>query len=114
MGLIKILTGAVGGAIKEQTLEAFQPAPMSDTTVFAPAVPPHSNNNQYRSTEGIISNGSIIQKVFKPLLITYNYINTFRLDIEDFQITFSIIWSIREICCTSTHIDTISPYDYCK
>ena len=69
MGLIKILTGAVGGAIKEQTLEAFQPAPMSDTTVFAPAVPPHSNNNQYRSTEGIISNGSIIQVYDNQMMI---------------------------------------------
>ena len=61
MGLIKILSNSIGGAIKEQTLEAFQPSPMSDTTVFAPAEPPHAGSNQYASTDNIISNGSIIQ-----------------------------------------------------
>ncbi len=68
MGLIKMVTGAIGGAIKEQTLEAFQPSPMSDTTVFAPAVAPHSNNNQY-GTGGVISNGSIIQVYDNQMMI---------------------------------------------
>ncbi len=68
MGLIKMVTGAIGGAIKEQTLEAFQPSPMSDTTVFAPAVAPHSNNNPY-GTEGVISNGSIIQVYDNQMMI---------------------------------------------
>lgn len=61
MGLIKILGSSIGGVVRDQTLEAFQSADMGDTTVFAPAVAPHSNNNRYSSTDGIISNGSIIQ-----------------------------------------------------
>ena len=68
MGLIKMVTGAIGGAVREQTLEAYQPSAMGDTTVFAPAVAPRSNNNQYGS-DGIISNGSIIQVYDNQMMI---------------------------------------------
>lgn len=61
MGLIKILKDSIGGAVSDQLLEAYQPSAMGETTVFAPAVAPHTGNNQHSSTDGIISNGSIIQ-----------------------------------------------------
>ncbi len=63
MGLIKALAGAVGGSLADQWLEVIEPNDMSDTTVFTNGVTVRSNdrrNGNYKGTEAVISNGSII------------------------------------------------------
>ena len=62
MGLIKAAMGAVGGALGDQWLDAFEAYNMGDTTVFTKGV--FVNNGERSSnkkgTENVISNGSVI------------------------------------------------------
>ena len=46
MGIIKAVTGAIGGALADQWLEVYEPSDMQDTTVFAPGVKVHKDSRR--------------------------------------------------------------------
>ena len=63
MGIIKALTGAVGGGLADQWLEVIEAADMSDTTVFSvgrSARASDRRNANKKGSEDFISDGSII------------------------------------------------------
>ncbi len=63
MGLIKAITGSIGGAISDQYQEVFEADAMSDSTVMCTGVKVRANserNQNKNGTEDIVSNGSII------------------------------------------------------
>lgn len=63
MGLIKAITGAIGGSLADQWLEVYEPGDMSDNTIFVPGVKVHQNSGRTSNTKGTdntISNGSVI------------------------------------------------------
>lgn len=63
MGIIKAVTGAIGGGLADQWLEVYEPAAMSDTTVFAPGVKVHRDSKRTSNTKATgdtVSNGSVI------------------------------------------------------
>lgn len=63
MGIIKAVTGAIGGGLADQWLEVYEPASMDDTTVFAPGVKVHRDSKRTsntKATSDTISNGSVI------------------------------------------------------
>lgn len=63
MGIIKAITGAVGGALADQWLETIQPGEMDDNTVFVEGVATRRDKrgSNTRATENVISNGSVVQ-----------------------------------------------------
>lgn len=64
MGLIKAFTGAVGGGLADQWLEAYEADNMTDQTVMTMGVPVRRDDKRSSNTKGtanVISNGSIIQ-----------------------------------------------------
>ncbi|MEG2204737.1 MAG: virion core protein, partial [Oscillospiraceae bacterium] len=63
MGIIRAITGAVGGALADQWLEVIEPDEMSDTTVCTAGVTVRKNdrrNQNLKGTESTVSNGSVI------------------------------------------------------
>ncbi len=62
MGLIKAAVGAIGGALADQWLDAFEAYEMSDTTVFTKGVAVNTSDrsSNKKGTENVISNGSKI------------------------------------------------------
>lgn len=63
MGIIRAVTGAVGGALADQWLEVIEPGAMSDTTVFVGGVPVRKNDRRGSNRKGTVntvSNGSVI------------------------------------------------------
>lgn len=63
MGIIKALTGAIGGGFADQWLEVIEAEDMSDTTVFAvgrSARASDSRNSNKKGSEDFISDGSLI------------------------------------------------------
>ena len=62
MGLIKAAMGAVGGALGDQWLDAFEAYNMSDTTVFTKGVLVNNSDRSTnkKGTDNVISNGSKI------------------------------------------------------
>lgn len=63
MGLIKAAIGAVGGALGDQWLDAYEAADMGDTTVFTKGTMVRggdSRSSNTKGTEDVISNGSVI------------------------------------------------------
>ena len=62
MGLIKAAIGAIGGALGDQWLDAFEAKDMSDTTVFTKGVMVRndSRSSNKKGTEDVISDGSVI------------------------------------------------------
>lgn len=63
MGLIKAITGAVGGGLADQWLEVIESDAMGQTTVFTSGIPVRKDSKRSSNTKGtpgIISDGSII------------------------------------------------------
>lgn len=63
MGLIKAISGAIGGAFGDQWLEAIEADNMTDRTIMAKGVAVKAGDRRSsntRGTEGVISNGSMI------------------------------------------------------
>lgn len=63
MGIIKALTGAVGGGLADSWLEVIESAPMGDTTVFTRGIKVRKGDSRNQNTKGTadtVSNGSII------------------------------------------------------
>lgn len=63
MGLIKAVSGAIGGAFGDQWLEAIEADNMTDRTIMAKGIAVRAGDRRSsntRGTEGIISNGSMI------------------------------------------------------
>ncbi|MEG1849948.1 MAG: SPFH domain-containing protein [Oscillospiraceae bacterium] len=63
MGIIRAITGAVGGALADQWLEVIEPDEMSDSTVCTAGVTVRKNdrrNQNLKGTESTVSNGSVI------------------------------------------------------
>ena len=63
MGLIKAISGAIGGAFGDQWLEAIEADNMTDRTIMAKGVAVRAGDRRSsntRGTEGVISNGSMI------------------------------------------------------
>ncbi|MDO5416079.1 MAG: SPFH domain-containing protein, partial [Lachnospiraceae bacterium] len=59
MGIIKAVTGAVGGAFADQWLEVVEPGEMGDQTVFTAGVRTRKGEN-VKGTDHTVSNGSVI------------------------------------------------------
>ena len=63
MGIIRAVTGAIGGALADQWEEVIEAGNMSDTTVMAPGVKVRAKDRRNQNTRGtadLISNGSVI------------------------------------------------------
>jgi len=62
MGLIKAAIGAIGGALGDQWLDAFEAKDMGDTTVFTKGVMVRSDSrsSNTKGTDDVISDGSVI------------------------------------------------------
>ena len=63
MGIIKAITGAIGGGLADSWLEVIESAPMGDKTVFTKGVKVRkgdARNQNVKGTADTISNGSII------------------------------------------------------
>lgn len=63
MGIIKAITGAIGGGLADSWLEVYEAGQMGDTDVFVPGVLVRKNDSRNTNTKGtdnIISNGSAI------------------------------------------------------
>lgn len=63
MGLIKAITGAVGGALSDQWLEVVKPIDLNNGVIFTEGALFRNDDRRSsntKSTDGIISNGSII------------------------------------------------------
>lgn len=63
MGIIKALTGAVGGGLADSWLEVIESAPMGDNTVFTCGIKVRKGDSRNQNTKGTadtVSNGSII------------------------------------------------------
>ncbi len=63
MGIIKAVTGAIGGSLADQWLETIEADEMSDSTLFCAGVPVRKNdrrNSNRKGTEDVISNGSVV------------------------------------------------------
>lgn len=63
MGIIKALTGAIGGGLADSWLEVIESAPMGDNTVFTRGVKVRKGDSRNQNTKGTadtVSNGSII------------------------------------------------------
>ncbi|WP_025027853.1 SPFH domain-containing protein [Caldalkalibacillus mannanilyticus] len=63
MGIVKAVTGAIGGGLADQWLEVLEPQSMSDTTVMTPGVkvrPKDARNVNFKGTDTTVSNGSVI------------------------------------------------------
>ena len=63
MGIIKALTGAVGGGLADSWLEVIESAPMGDNTVFTRGIKVRKGDSRNQNTKGTadtVSNGSII------------------------------------------------------
>lgn len=63
MGIIRAVTGAVGGALADQWLEVIEPDNMGDHTVFTTGVPVRKNDKRGQNTKAsanTISNGSVV------------------------------------------------------
>lgn len=59
MGIIKAVTGAVGGALADQWLEVMEPDNMGDQTVFTSGVKMRKGTNT-KGSDNTVSNGSVI------------------------------------------------------
>ena len=63
MGIIRAVTGAIGGALADQWEEVIEAYNMSDTTVMTAGVkvrPRDKRNQNTKGTADLISNGSVI------------------------------------------------------
>lgn len=63
MGIIKAVTGAIGGGLADSWLEVIESAPMGDTTVFTRGIKVRKGDSRNQNTKGTadtVSNGSII------------------------------------------------------
>ena len=63
MGIIKALTGAIGGGLADSRLEVIESAPMGDNTVFTRGIKVRKGDSRNQNTKGTadtVSNGSII------------------------------------------------------
>ena len=63
MGIIKAVTGAIGGGLADSWLEVIESAPMGDTTVFTRGIKVRQGDKRNQNTKGTadtVSNGSII------------------------------------------------------
>ena len=63
MGIIKAITGAIGGSLADQWLEVIEADEMSEGTLFCSGVMVRKNdrrNSNRKGTEDIISNGSVV------------------------------------------------------
>ncbi len=63
MGIIKALTGAIGGSLADSWLEVIESAPMGDNTVFTRGIKVRkgdSRNQNTKGTDNTVSNGSVI------------------------------------------------------
>ena len=63
MGIIKAVTGAIGGGLADSWLEVIESAPMGDNTVFTRGVKVRKGDSRNQNTKGTadtVSNGSII------------------------------------------------------
>ncbi len=62
MGLIKAAQGAIGGALGDQWLDAFEADNMGDTTVFTKGVLLHNGerSSNKKGTDNVVSNGSVV------------------------------------------------------
>lgn len=72
MGIIKAVTGAIGGALADSWLETIEAGEMSDTTVMTRGVLVNrkdKRSSNRKGTENIISNGSIIHVMPKTMMI---------------------------------------------
>ena len=72
MGLIKALTGAIGGGFGDQWLEAIEADNMTDRTVMTKGVKVRANDprsSNTKGTDGIISNGSMIHVYPNQMLL---------------------------------------------
>lgn len=59
MGIIKAVTGAIGGALADQWLEVMEPDDMGDQTVFTSGVKMRKGANT-KGSDNTVSNGSVI------------------------------------------------------
>ena len=63
MGIIKAVTGAIGGGLADQWLEVIEAGNMSDSTVFCAGVPVRRGDRRNQNKKGsadVISDGSVI------------------------------------------------------
>lgn len=63
MGIIKAVTGAIGGSLADQWLEVLEPENMTSTTVFTRGVPVRRDDKRSSNRKGsadTVSNGSVI------------------------------------------------------
>ena len=63
MGIIKAVTGAIGGGLADSWLEVIESAPMGDNTVFTRGIKVRKGDSRNQNTKGTadtVSNGSII------------------------------------------------------
>lgn len=63
MGIIKAVTGAIGGGLADSWLEVIESAPMGDNTVFTRGIKVRQGDKRNQNTKGTadtVSNGSII------------------------------------------------------
>lgn len=63
MGIIRAVTGAIGGSLADQWLEVIEADNMGDTTVFCAGKSVRQNdrrNSNHKGSDNVISNGSVI------------------------------------------------------
>ena len=71
MGIIKAVTGAIGGALADSWQEVIEPSPMGENTCIVPGqlVTQNGKSQNKKGSDNIVSNGSIIHVYDKQLMI---------------------------------------------
>lgn len=71
MGIIRAVTGAIGGALADSWQEVIEPSPMGDNTCIVPGqlVTQNGKSQNSKGSVNIVSNGSIIHVYEKQLMI---------------------------------------------
>ncbi len=71
MGIIRAVTGAIGGALADSWQEVIEPCPMGENTCIVPGqlITQNGRSQNKKGMENIISNGSVIHVYDKQLMI---------------------------------------------
>lgn len=71
MGIIRAITGAVGGALADSWLEVIEPASMGENTCIVPGqlISQNGKSQNKKGSANIVSNGSIIHVYDKQMMI---------------------------------------------
>ncbi len=71
MGIIRAVTGAIGGALADSWQEVIEPGPMGENTCIVPGqlITQNGRSQNKKGSENIVSNGSIIHVYDKQMML---------------------------------------------